>query len=107
MLFNLAIFLRVASRYQYKTVARKREAPVHRRPQWLQPQVVDGIVIPVRHFAGIASQVAECQSGTPLHARSILLSHRISNLLGRCSSSAYHSAAHSVPSLGSKSTIAI
>ena len=48
MVVNLVIFLRVASRYQYKTVARKREAPVHRRPQWLQPQVVDGIVIPVR-----------------------------------------------------------
>ena len=48
MLVNLVIFLRVASRYQYKTVARKREAPVHRRPQWLQPQVVDGVVIPVR-----------------------------------------------------------
>ena len=47
MVINLTIFLRVAGRYQYKTVARKREAPPHRRPQWLQPQVVDGIVIPV------------------------------------------------------------
>ena len=51
MLVNLAIFLRVAGRYQYKTVARKREAPPHRRPQWLQPQVVDGVVIPVCAFA--------------------------------------------------------
>ena len=49
MLINLAIFLWVAGRYQYKTVARKREAPPHRRPQWLQPQVVDGVRIPVRH----------------------------------------------------------
>ena len=48
MLINLAIFLWVAGRYQYKTVARKREAPPHRRPQWLQPQVVDGVRIPVR-----------------------------------------------------------
>ena len=55
MLFNLAVFLWVARRYQYKTVARKREAPPHRRPQWLQPQVVDGIVIPVRPSAAVRS----------------------------------------------------
>ncbi len=57
MVVNLVIFLRVASRYQYKTVARKHEAPVHRRPQWLQPQVVDGIIIPVRGLLFCAHSV--------------------------------------------------
>lgn len=38
MLLNLVIFLRVALRYVYKTVARRREAPVHRRPRWYQAQ---------------------------------------------------------------------
>lgn len=38
MLLNLAIFLRVALHYVYKTVPRRREAPVHRRPLWYQAQ---------------------------------------------------------------------
>ena len=38
MLLNLVIFLRVAMRYVYKTVARRRVAPVHRRPRWYQAQ---------------------------------------------------------------------
>ena len=67
MLINLAIFLWVAGRYQYKTVARKREAPPHRRPQWLQPQVVDGVVIPVRHDAVCPALVSTVIDVTALH----------------------------------------
>ena len=38
MLLNLVIFLRVAMRYVYKTVPRKREAPLHNRPRWYEAQ---------------------------------------------------------------------
>lgn len=38
MLLNLVIFLRVAMRYVYKSVPRKREAPVHNRPRWYDAQ---------------------------------------------------------------------
>ena len=38
MLINLGVFLRVALRYVYKSVPRKREAPVHTRPRWYQSQ---------------------------------------------------------------------
>ena len=37
-LLNLGIFLRVATRYVYKTVPRKLEAPLHQRPRWYQAQ---------------------------------------------------------------------
>ena len=53
MLVNLGIFLRVALRYEYKAVPRRRVAPPPRARPWYQAQPDQGVSIPVR--SGVAN----------------------------------------------------